>query len=557
MDLTVFEENKAQVLDALRRGEFDYIEAASEYVETEFFRFLSAESLLQTLAETYPSPRAKEEVPLWLYVASNLSMRLHGVDAFHAFPLVVRAGGMMNAFVRKRGEKTTHPATGEVTLACAGFNQKNHYDRQTPCDQDFLRKLARDTDAAALLRWFNHDVAHTFQARGVYDAEGLFIGDASYLFVPDNPHYEGSVKLRFDEHHHPVSLKDYEEMTGPQKAGCRWRRCYKIVTLLHTTRQADPFVFVGVRLVSGKDHECPVLYEMVEEFVAAVGPGVMKRLILDRGFLDGAAIAHCATEHGIDVLIPVRRNMAISTDAMALFARPDVAWVVCEDPVAEPTRAPRPRPAAVVRREEKRQRTLQERAAAKPPRPPEDVLVRRECAAIGGFTSWSSCPVPLSVVATREHYADGHVTTWLLLDTRAVADPREIRREYHLRTATEERYRQLKCFSDLARFSSRALSLIANQVVFVLLAYSLIQIYLARTEREEMTAATPLRIRRQLLPSANHLIVCWKNYYALFDPYEYTELILSFGEVARRRLAEKSRRLSRQFQEGIAQPRSP
>jgi hypothetical protein len=37
-----------------------------------------------------------------------------------------------------------------VTLACPGFNDKNRYDRQTPCDQDFLRKLARATDAERL-----------------------------------------------------------------------------------------------------------------------------------------------------------------------------------------------------------------------------------------------------------------------------------------------------------------------------------------------------------------------------------------------------------------------
>jgi hypothetical protein len=133
----------------------------------------------------------------------------------------------------------------------------------------------------------------------------------------------------------------------------------------------------------------------------------------------------------------------------------------------------------------------------------------------------------------------------------------EARREYHLRTATEERYRQLKCFSDLAGFTSRALSLITNHVVFVLLAYSLIQIYLAKTKREDMNPKTPLRIRRQLLPSENHLIVCWKNFYALFDPYEYTELILSFGPTARRKLAEKCRRMSRQFQDGLRNPRSP
>ena len=33
-----------------------------------------------------------------------------------------------------------------MTLACPGFNRKNTYDRQTPCDQDFLRQFARDTE---------------------------------------------------------------------------------------------------------------------------------------------------------------------------------------------------------------------------------------------------------------------------------------------------------------------------------------------------------------------------------------------------------------------------
>lgn len=557
MDLVLFEENKPLVLHALSRGEFDYIEAASEYVETEFFGFLGARSLLQDLARTYPSPRQKEEVPVWLYIASDLSMRLHGIDAFHAFPMVVRAGGMINAFAKKLGQKTTHPDTGEVTLACEGFNHKNHYDRQTPCDQDFLRKMARDTDAQSLLRWYNRDVSRIFHDRRLYDPEGLFIGDGSYLFVPDNPRYEGSSKLRFDEDGHPVSKQDYEEMAPELRARCKWRRCYKMVTLLHITRRLDRFLFTGVRVVSGKDHECPILYEMVDDFVGAVGPGIMKRLIIDRGFLDGAAIAHCKKDHGIDVLVPVRRGMDIHADAMALFQRSEAEWLPCEQPVRESPLPPRPRPKVVERREQKRQETLKRLEQDKPPVPPECVVIKREAAVIGGFSSWSACTVPLSVIANREHYADGHLETWLLLDTRKIQDPRTSQQEYHLRTATEERYRQLKCFSNLARFTSRAFSLVVNQVVFVLLAYSLLQIYLLRKGRRELNKNALPRFRRQLLPSENHLIVCWRNYYALFDPYEYTELILSLGPAAQRRIAEKSRRMSRLFQQGIANPRAP
>jgi len=375
--------------------------------------------------------------------------------------------------------------------------------------------------------------------------------------VPDNPNYEGSVKLRFDEHNHPVSKKDYEEMPEAQRVHCRWRRCYKMITLLHTNRIPDLFVFVGVRLVSGRDHECPILYEMVDDFVEAVGPGVMKRLIVDRGFLDGASISHCKSDHGIDVLIPVRRSMDIYADAMALFEQPEVEWLPWEEPAPVIKPSLRPRPEAVARREKRRQETLKELERDKPPIAPERLVIRREAAAIGGFSSWSACTAPLSAVANREHYADGHVETWLLLDTRQIADPRDARREYHLRTAIEERYRQLKCFSNLVHFNSRALSLVVNQIVFVLLAYSLLQIYLAGKGRDELNKKAPPLIRRQLLPSDNHLIVCWKNFYGLFDPYEYTEFILSLGEAARRKIAEKSRRMRRQFQNGIANPRGP
>ncbi len=156
MDLVIFEENKPFVLEALRGGEFDYIEAASEVFEADFFRFIKARALVDQLAETYPTPRKKEEVPLWFYGASNLSMRLHGVHAFDAFPMVVRSGGMLQA------RKVVHPETGETTVFSEGFNQKNYYDRETPCDPDYLRKVAKDTDAGALIGWFNRDVVRAF-----------------------------------------------------------------------------------------------------------------------------------------------------------------------------------------------------------------------------------------------------------------------------------------------------------------------------------------------------------------------------------------------------------
>jgi len=557
MSLVIFEQNRPLVLEALGNGEFEYIEAANEVFETDFFGFIRAKAILSKLAETYPTPREKQDVPLWLYVSSNLSMRLHGLHSFNSFPLMVRAGGMLNAFGPEAGRKVIHPDTGDVTIVCEGFNKKNHYDRETPCDQDFLRKMAKDGCANRLMRWFGGDVVRIFRAQRAFDKQGIFLGDASYLFVPDNPNYEGSVRLLFDKDGHPVSPEAYEKMTNQQKAHCQWRRCYKMVTLLHTNRRLEFFLFVAVKVISGKDHECPVLYTLVEEFVKAVGKGVMKRLILDRAFLDGKAISTCKKDYDIDILIPVRRNMDLYEDAMALFQLPEVRWVRCREPVVERPEPPRPRPKALVNREQKRQRKIQQLRQQKPPPAPEETIVKREAAAIGEFRSWSSCTVPLTVVANREHYADGHKEMWLLIDTKEVQDPTQSHQQYHLRTATEERYRQLKCFTDLTHFTSRAFSMVTNQVVFIMLAYNLLQLYLLRQGRRDLTKKTPPLIRQQLLPSANHIIVYWQNYYGLFSPLEFVEIIATLGEEARKKVAEKSRRLRRELAECMRNPRPP
>jgi hypothetical protein len=557
MDLVIFEENKPFILEALRDGEFDYIEAASEVFEADFFRFIQARALLDELAETYPTPRKKEEVPLWFYVASNLSMRLHGVHAFDAFPMVIRSGGMLQAFGPKAGRRVLHPETGETTVACEGFNQKNHYDRQTPCDQDYLRKVAKDTDAESLVGWFNRDVVGVFRKHRVFDKEGLFIGDASYLFVPDNPSYEGSVRMLFDEDNHPVDLEQYKRIIEEQKVHCQWKRCYKMVTLLHTNRRRDFYVFVAAKVISGKAHECPVLYELVKQWVEAVGPGVIKRLILDRGFLDGEAISLCKNRYGIDILIPLRRNMDLYGDALALFQESDVPWLECEQEQEEVNEPARPRPKAILKREERRQKKLQQLKQQQPPPPPEKTWVKTEVASIGEFRSWSSCSVPLTVVANREHYADGHEEIWFLIDTQEVRDPRQPRQQYCLRPSTEERYRQLKCFSDLTRFTSRAFSMVVNQVIFIMLAYDLLQIYLLRQGRKELNQKTLPRIRQQLLPSDNHIIVYWQNCYTLFKPFELVGFVVMLGEGARKKIAAKCRRIGRELNGLMQNPRPP
>jgi hypothetical protein len=138
MNLVVSKQDKVYVQKALENGEIDYIEVASEGAETEFFQYLNNQGILKDLAGTYPFKRRNEEVTFFLYTASDLS--------FHG-SLVIRTGGLLNALGPEVDKKVIHPDTGQVTIHCPGFNRKNKYDRQTPCDQDWLREIARATAA--------------------------------------------------------------------------------------------------------------------------------------------------------------------------------------------------------------------------------------------------------------------------------------------------------------------------------------------------------------------------------------------------------------------------
>ena len=93
----LFERNDAFVVEAFRRGEFDYLEGVGEVSEADFFRAIPAKKVLEKLAATYPSPCQKHDVPLWVYIAGDISMRFHGVHQFNASPYVIRSGGMINA----------------------------------------------------------------------------------------------------------------------------------------------------------------------------------------------------------------------------------------------------------------------------------------------------------------------------------------------------------------------------------------------------------------------------------------------------------------------------
>jgi len=560
--ILVYEENKAYVVEQFHNGHFDYIDIVQEVAQRDFFRYVAGRGLLAELAADYPWPREKEEVPAWFYLSADMAMRLHGNHAFHGFPWVVSTGGLLAAFGPELGTKTVDAQTGTIRIACQGFNDKNTYPRQTPCDPDFLRKIAKDTEAEKLMGWFNGAVQQRFRHHRFFDKAGIFIGDGSYIFVPDNEHYAGSVKMLFDAHNHPVGQDQQAKMSAADLKKCQWRRCYKMVSLLHTNVNADFFLYAALRIVPGNAHECPVLWEMVDRFVAVLGKGVIKDLILDRGFLDGPAIARAKTEHGIDVTIGVRRNMNVMEDALGLVKLPEVQWERYTRPASEPPvpfkrhYQDTPRPEPIQRREAARQQTLaaQRAAGVLPPlQEPEQILITR----LRELKSWSSCAVPLDLVLCRDPQDENLTDAWGILTTAPDESAVAAIARYHLRVHIEERHRQLKCFWDLAGFTSPDFALVVNQIIFTALTYSLLQQQILKRARKALNKATKRRLLEELVPVSDHVTVYTNQYYGCFSKLDYTDMALSVSEEARLKLRVLIGRKKRELDSTLPQGPDP
>ena len=552
MDWRIIERDRQYVVDKLRAGVFEALEVVTCVAETEFFYYLLRQGDLAKLAASYPSPRKREDVPLWVYLSSELSMRINAQHGFKSTPYVLPCSGLRNALGIERQvchRRAAHRISGFADQ-WQGFNQKNAYARQTPCDQDYLRKMARDTDPDGLQAWHNHAVTRYYGSLDAYDPEGIFIADGTYLFVPDNPRYENSAVLVFDKHNHPVSRKEIEQLPEYKKRQLHTERCYRKVDLLHTTRDKDIYLYVATKVMNGRASETPQLGPLVDGFVKAMGKGVMKVLIHDRGFIDGVTVTRNKLIHGVDAVFPLKKNMDCWAEAWSLAEFSDDPWVEVAPPETADTDWPVVRPQYIQRREEKRQATLRKkreqeaRENTAPEQKPK--LLKTAFKAVKDLRIWDACEVPIHVAVMRDLYEDGHESRWVLASTMDFDEPIELRQYYQLRPTIEERIRQTKCFWDLAKFRSTKFSLVVNQIVFVLMAYTLVQIFLLKTGRKELAKHTRERLFEELFNQDDKMALYCDGRVAFLPPLDYQEIILGLEEHARRKILGLTRKLQAQ-----------
>ena len=342
MDLVVFENNKPWVIDEFREGHFDYVELASDVAETKFFQFLFGQQVVDRLVQHYPSPRDRHHVPLWMYVSSQLTLRLffffflkkkklqpthatlHGQHSFHSYPLIVRAAGWSMRSARRSRVRQVDPESGNLTLECGGLQRPQPLSPPRP---PAIRTSSASWPATPSRSRSRSGTTATSSPCTRNSGRSTPMACSSPIrHLPvraRQPSLRGlaTVALRRAQ-----PSRQQETGTGdarkPQRARCRWRRCYKAVLLLHCDAAGERFVVAGVRVSREKESEATALWPLLNTFLDTVGSGVMKVLLVDRGFINGPEIGRLKRDHGIDTVIPIRSDMNLQEDVHGLMKLP-------------------------------------------------------------------------------------------------------------------------------------------------------------------------------------------------------------------------------------------
>jgi hypothetical protein len=494
--MEVLQENKATVRREFELGELTYIDLSHWTLADRFIAFLMAINFFEYAVRTYPSPRQKHDVPVWVLISCALQMKLHTTSSFSRLPGILGSGAILSRF----GYNVANNPGG-------GFNSKNRKDRTSPLDQDCVRKFYRDGDHLEARAWYNRGMPQHFRSQRGFDKHGIFVLDQTHLVVPDNPNYADVARMPVDEHGQRI---DTSEMSQEQKKAVRYRPCYALSELLHLFNDEEGYLVAGYQLDAGNTDELPQGRRLIKEFVRSVGAGVAKLLIVDRGYIDGDFISTVKSEYHIDVMVPLKVSMDTFKDAVRLA-----------------------------------ESGLQSNWKPYKKYDHHGVTFTEEVCCIEQPGVWEECTVPLHVSLMRISCDDAATRHWGIATTYKPSSPAAVFDTYAKRTAIEERHKQFKCSWNIGKFSSPHRSLVESHVLFTLLTYSLLQLYLSKKHLSGLADKTIDTLRKQERLGKDSVVVYGKRNFAVFDLDEYTSIVAHLQPRARERFCAWLERFQR------------
>jgi hypothetical protein len=470
--IVLLRENRATVLEALQQGRVDSMEAASDAITDLHVLYALKSGLLTECGAAFPDPRVKPEIPAHVLLTASVAAAFQGEYALREMGCALHSP----AILAQLGINAAWLAPGE------GLSRRGTASRAV-FHGDTLRKLLdqiADGDRAAgrrpgesLLRWWNETVGPAL-LRHAGGGTGVWIRDTTKLVVNlANPRYEGSEVAT-------------EEGKNPQRG-------YKLgllSTLIDTGRLLVQVAWDGLR--AGDVTVC-------RPFVTKgtpLQPG--DTLLEDRGLLDGPEITLLKRDLGVDVVVPLKKNMLSYRLAVLQAERQPYRWQ---------------------------------------PHPTRQKQEMQPVYEIGGV--WEECQVDLNGCVVREWDAQkGAYEYWVFATTNLERSGKGTLADYGTRSECEEDHRQTKGPDwELDEYTSTTLVDILYHVLMVLFAYNLCQLY-GQTEAGQRFAGKTKRARQREARREGEarLVVVAGSQYALVEWSVVAAILLEVEGAAKERL---------------------
>jgi len=101
----------------------------------------------------------------------------------------------------------------------------------------------------------------------VVQKEGIFALDTTHVVVADNKNYEKAEYVPLDKHNRYV---DTSKLSPAEAKNFKYSLCYKMVNLLHLSKDKNYFIFMGTKITGGRIHDKVLGKEIVDNFVSEV-----------------------------------------------------------------------------------------------------------------------------------------------------------------------------------------------------------------------------------------------------------------------------------------------
>lgn len=489
MPWTFLNENRAAVTEKLRRGEYDGLVQTGMGRADELVYLMASLKFFEHLDQV-------EVVEERAGIPNDLQKRCLAILPVVGIPTIANTperlfkdAGLLH-FLGCNAQQIANGFTQR------GPKKRNQQPKRLPFHEDDLRNLLKAIASTQSQRFFTGCIGEFFRAK--YVRGGFYAIDGTEILVGDAKTFEGTGTITVPVRHKDGSTT-YETKTG-----------YKLIYRLNL--KADRELVVSYRLVPLNTNALQVVREMVTETLQLGGAGAIELLLMDREFVDGDLINRLKGDHGIDVIIPVKKNMDILEDMRGLARIDQCPWQTYTK--------------LVRRRVQKDQ-------------PKQKVVVPIRVKGFEGLTTWSSCRIPLNGILQRKddetlEDARGLVTT---LPTQ---DAIRIDQQYGARWGIEnDGNRELKQGWDLETLWGRSLAAVTMSVVMKLLGYNYVKLFHTRSG-SRLIANGMRRLRARVLDEGFQVIVYAGNEFGVFHIEEIATLLGAPPKMSFRRATDVS-----------------